>query len=182
MALAILSVGATGVIAMQKATLVGNVNARDLSTATAIADKWLERLRNDGLSWSVTETGLNTITTTRWLNVVGTDFPQLSSDEGVWFRPTPVATDGISPQADVNGNDTFVDAEAGFCTHLRLTQLMPSMIRAEVRVFWLRRSGDGTGGEPLCSDDSDYIDNLGSKLGDYHFVYMATGVLRNDAI
>ena len=44
MALAVLSIGATGVIAMQKAALIGNVRARNLTTASAIAS--ITRWRN----------------------------------------------------------------------------------------------------------------------------------------
>ena len=144
MALSILSVGATGVIAMQKASLVGNVRARDLATANAIASAWMERLRVDGLRWTMLPGNLSTITQTEGLKTVGDDHPTVSGDEGKWIRPPDLGAMFMSPGADVRGMDTTTVADQGFCTHLRLTQLLPNLIRAEVRVFWLRQQGGGT--------------------------------------
>jgi type IV pilus assembly protein PilV len=181
MAMAVLSIGATGVIAMQKATLIGNVRARDLSIASAIASAWVERLRADAQRWSLEPTGLSTIESTTYLNVVGTDFPGVAGLEGVWFVPADDVANDMSAQADVRGHDTFNAADAGFCTHLRLTQITPNTIRAEVRVFWLRARGAGTvGGQPLCSTDSGYIASVDTAVDSYHFVYLSTAILRTD--
>jgi len=196
MALAVLSIGATGVIAMQKTTLIGNVHARNLATASAIASTWIERLRVDGLRWTVTATGQNTIAQTRWLNNVGNDYPNVVNPEGTWLRPAEYPGDDIWAAADVRGNDideATVPLEAAYCTHIRLSQLTDNMIRAEVRVFWLRYSdapydpagGSGwsgtIGGQPLCSANPGYIAAVGAAVERYHFVYLATAVLRNDS-
>lgn len=184
MALAVLSVGATGVIAMQKTTLLGNVRARNLGTANSIAAAWVERLRTDATQWTDSG-GLPNVGNTRWLNRVGTDFPAISGGEGVWFRPDPDTAYGVFPGADVFGLDTENELDTAFCTHLRLLQLTPNMIRAEVRVFWLRNQGGGTfGGRELCSADAGYVLDLSNNpeaRRRYHFVYLATGILRNDS-
>jgi type IV pilus assembly protein PilV len=185
MSLAVLAVGATGVIAMQKTTVIGNVRARDLSTANGIASAWLERLRADGLRWMVQDNNNSTIAQTRWLNVVGFDFPAVAGAEGTWIRPAADAAQDLSYLADVRGDDTSNIAIAGFCTHLRLTQLTPRMIRAEVRVYWPKTHGVNTspqtggtlGGVPLCDEDPALV---GAERHRYHFVYMTTGILAND--
>jgi prepilin-type N-terminal cleavage/methylation domain-containing protein len=177
MALAVLSIGATGVIAMQKATLIGNVRARNLATANAVASAWIERLRVDGLRWKVID-GQSTLSSTRWLNAVG-----------AWFSPAAVSTEDISPQADVLGRDTFTDAEAAYCTHLRLTQVTDNTMRAEVRVFWLRygdvQGASNTGtfdAAAVCSTAPSYVTKVGTAaaLLRYHFVYLATAVIRSN--
>ncbi len=177
MALAVLSIGATGVIAMQKATLVGNVRARTLATGNAVASAWIERLRVDGLRWKMLN-GLSTLSNTRWLNTTG-----------VWFLPASVTAEDISAQADVLGRDTETDAEAAYCTHLRLTRLTENTMRAEVRVYWLRyndaqgASNTGTfGGAALCDNAPSYVTKIGTAdaLLRYHFVYLTTGIIRSN--
>jgi type IV pilus assembly protein PilV len=193
MALSVFSIGATGVIAMQKATLVGNTRARDLATASAIASAWIERLRYDGLRWTQQDTGLSTIGQTTYLNVVGNDFPNIAGLEGQWFRPAPSADAwfaGVEPLADVRGQDTSTVAAGAFCTHLRITQVLPGAIRADVRVFWLRNhntnvstnyAGTFNNG-PLCPYDPGYVTQMSSDIagGRYHFVYMTSAILRAD--
>jgi len=184
-ALAVLTIGTAGVVAMQKTTVLGNARARDLGTANAIAATWAERLRADGLVWTEVA-GLSNLGNTRWLNVVGTDFPTITGNEGQWVRPAADWTSGISYQANVQGLDTEpvdTNAEAGFCTNLRLTQMLPTMIRAEIRVFWLRDRGGGTAsGKPLCDADATYLTDVGAARDRYHFVYLTTAVLRNDSV
>jgi prepilin-type N-terminal cleavage/methylation domain-containing protein len=204
MALAVLSIGATGVIAMQKATLLGTTNARDLATATAIASSWLERLRVDGLRWRADPTSnlssMNTPQGPVWLSVVQNDFPNVVNPEGVWIAPSTAANASGTPAgswllaqngSDVVGADNGNNVEQGFCTNIRITQLLPNLIRAEVRVYWLKNHGTnasdqtaGTmGGVAVCSDAGAYIAALNSDaaLSHYHFVYMTTAIARNDS-
>jgi len=185
MALSILAVGATGVIAMQKATLVGNTQARDLATANAIAQSWLERLQVDGMGWTIDETGNDTILGTTWLRVVGLDYPAIAGQEDAWVRPANVGAGPsiLTAAADVRGLDTVTPPETGFCTHIKVTQVMPNLVRAEVRVFWLRRGGGGTfNGAPLCDDDAGYVALLDDPTADtrYHFVHVVTGITRKE--
>ena len=189
MALAVLSIGATGVVAMQKASVVGNLRARNLATGNALASTWIERLRLDGLRWRVLTNGINTIDTeTAWLREVGDDFPIIGGNEGQWIVPnvtSPAALEFTEVGADVRGMDDSLPANHGFCAHIRLTQLLPNLIRAEVRVFWLRQQGGGidSSGTQLCDSTPAYVQalDLDTVRSRYHFVYMTTAILRNDA-
>lgn len=167
-AIGVLAVGATGVVAMQKAALIGNTNARNLSTANAIAATWAERLRADGMLWNDAN-GVPDLTDTRWLQAVNTA-------PGVWLIPTEFP--GVaSPDADVLGADLFTnEAAPAFCTHLRLTQMYPTMIRAEIRVFWEKA------GMPLPVNCAVGIDTVTSSNGRYGYVYLTTGILQTSAM
>ncbi|MBM4374143.1 MAG: hypothetical protein FJ095_03590 [Deltaproteobacteria bacterium] len=192
MALAVLAVGATGVVAMQKATLLGNTRARDLSTASTVAAAWLDRIKIDALGWRKTSTGGSTVNDTRWLKVIGEDYPQIGGNENVWTRPGVDTVLGYSPGADVRGHD-ITDAaklrDAAFCTNVRIVQLLPNMARADVRVFWLRNRGTGVSntvagtinGQELCSGDAGYVSKVGESTSRYHFVYMSASVVRAGA-
>jgi len=192
MALAILAVGATGVVAMQKATLIGNTRARDLATASRVASAWIDRLKIDSLGWRKTSSGGTTVSSTRWLKAIGEDYPQIGGNENVWTRPAIDTTLGYSPGSDVRGHD-ITDAtklkDAAFCTNIRLVQLLPNMVRADVRVFWLRNRGTNVSnteagtinGQELCSADGGYVSKVGEATSRYHFVYMSAAVMRSGA-
>ncbi len=189
MALAVLAVGATGVVAMQKATLLGNVRARNLSTASNVAATWIDRLKVDALTWRKTSSGGSTINDTRWLKVIGEDYPQTGGNENVWVRPAVDTTLGYSPASDVRGQDitdTTKMKDAAFCVNTRIVQLLPNMARADVRVFWLRNRGTNVSnseagtvnGAELCSGDAGYVSKVGEATSRYHFVYMSAAVMR----
>ncbi|MBI4704621.1 MAG: prepilin-type N-terminal cleavage/methylation domain-containing protein [Deltaproteobacteria bacterium] len=180
MALAVLTIGATGIVAMQRTSLLGNTRARNLDVANAIATTWIERMRLAAVQWT-DGGGTPNLNTVPYLSIVGSDFPTVNPPEGVWFRPAEQPLAGISPAADVRGMDTFNPAQEAFCTHLRIAQIQPTSIRVEVRVFYLRDQGGGTlGGDRLCSDSPAVIAAVDGALSRYHFVYAATAVVRND--
>lgn len=171
-ALGVLAVGAAGVIAIQKATGLGSVNARNVSTANRIAAKWLERLQSDALSWNT----INGYGASNWLK-------EATLPPAVWKTPAEVFNHG-SPDADVLGADIYPgdDSPSAFCTHLRLTALPGSLdtpggmqppyvpaIRAEVRVYWSRS------GQPVnCAADPATISNTREQYGFIHEVTAIT--------
>jgi type IV pilus assembly protein PilV len=188
MALAVLGIGGAGIVAMQRTTVLGNERGRNLATANAIAASWAERLRADGARWYVDASGSAVISGTRWLQKAGSNFPGLDSGvgEGAWFRPGDLAAEDIHPAADVFGRDLDASAteypdEVAYCTHVRLTQVLPRVIRAEIRVFWLRKNGGGvltSGSGDLCSSSSTYVGEVATAPERYHFVYLTTSILR----
>jgi type IV pilus assembly protein PilV len=167
-ALAVLSIGATGIVGIQRATLAGNTNARNLATANQIATTWIERLRADALQWNAAN-GVDDLADTNWLK-------KAPANPGGWLVPATVNGIG-SPAADIVGSDIF-KGEAitqAFCTHLRLTTVYPTLIRAEVRVFWSRH------GNPVKCDEapSDTDAMFGNKYG---FVVVTTAINQNTAV
>jgi hypothetical protein len=188
MALGVLALGTGGVIAMQKATLIANTNARNLVVANAVAQAWMERMRVDALSWNEAA-GLPDLTTdTQWLKSTATA-PQVLGQG--WFSPL-VSQPGTlqpagAPQADVMGADVYAgDPSApAFCPQVRLSKFATSaqsgasplwpyyrMIRVEVRVYW-----DKSGRQLDCTASlpTDY------QLGRYGFVYLVSAVLENNS-
>jgi prepilin-type N-terminal cleavage/methylation domain-containing protein len=175
MSLAILGIGASGVVAVQKATLLANTSAKNLATANFIAESWMERLRVDALQWNDPAGVPDLLSDTQWL--------RLAQDVPVWVTPATALPFGAA-DADVTGADNFVTdpgppfAASAFCTHLRLTQFntatLPSfrkLIRAEVRVIWARV------GAPLNCQTLNPDDTL--LRNDYGAVYLTSAVQQN---
>jgi type IV pilus assembly protein PilV len=186
MALALLAVGATGVVAVQKATLAGNTQARTLVTANAIAESWAERLRAEALGWNAPN-GVNDLANdTQWLKLAATTNPPWFNPAEILVNPTGSLPAG-SPDADALGADIYPGgtAQPAFCTKMRLTllQLFPNpsvndpntirTIRAEIRVYWERS------GIPVnCTALPDPQTGGSNRLG---FVSLTTAVVQNTA-
>jgi type IV pilus assembly protein PilV len=184
-ALAILAVGATGIIAIQKATLINNTQARNLSIANAIARTWAERLRVDALQWNKggKPDEVPDINDTDWLRTLGNPaYPD---------RVIPAAIADLgAPATDILGTDVYnLDPsdpnyeEPAFCTHLRFRQfpdpsdptgvLWTGLIRVEIRVFWERS------GNPVNNCDTLAWDAVDQQPDRYGAVYLTTSVLQN---
>lgn len=178
MAIAVLSAGAVAIMAMLQAATRGNLEAREMTTANQIAQRWVERLRRDALLWTqasnVADPGL--LTNTRYLQAV-----PAPSSPAEWFSPPAVGQE--SPNFDFYGRDVLPGSpDAYYCTNVRLEWLFPGQaMRADVRVWWLRRSGGsaslpaGTGSLGACAPGVD----PGALTGDrrVRMVYTST-VLR----
>ena len=191
-ALTLLAIGASGVIAMQKYTSIANRNAKNLALANQLARTWVERLRTDALQWNhpspVDPSGNDLATDTRWLRQAAGAGTGLTA----WLRPADDASFG-SPAFDALGTDVR-DADAGaavFCTNVRFAWLWgpppgvnpPYLLRAEVRVFWLREGGGGLMGtqRSICDGDFTGWDDLGSQVERFHFVYVTSAIGQNTA-
>lgn len=180
MALGILAVGTTGVIALQKVALVGNTNARMADAARQVAGTWVERLKTDALQWN-DPMGLQDIADTRWLNVAGVYNPQNPPNAASWVR-APLILNWSSPMADIHGADIF-DAnslDGVFCTHLQLSQAVQKQyalggvthaiaVRAVIRVVWRRDLSPFT--ECTTANPVD-IENDDARYGFYYLTTM----------
>ncbi len=175
MSLAILGVGASGVVAVQKATLLANTSAKNLATANFIAESWMERLRVDALQWNEPAGVPDLASDTQWLRT--------ATNNPLWVTPATVLPLGAA-DTDVNGADKFPTdpgppfSASAFCTHLRLTQFDPAtlpayrkLIRAEVRVIWARA------GAPL--DCTTLNPNDIDVRNQYGAVYLTSAVQQN---
>jgi hypothetical protein len=175
MAMSVLAVGVVGIISTQKVTVASNLHAKNLAMATHIAQSWLGLLETEGMLWSSN----GSLTRTDWLARV--------DDPTAWFRPVYDADRAFGPAFDVLGNPVpTLDQpdNAQFCVDLRLfrltaTSLGGGLIRAEVRVIWLRPESIVSGGAVAAADacaiaavDVEQEDQ--ARL--FHFVFMSGAI------
>jgi prepilin-type N-terminal cleavage/methylation domain-containing protein len=178
MALTVLAIGMLGIIALQKTTVVSNQEAQQITVANAIARTWIERLQRDAARWTRPSPTWPTsdISSTAWLGGAG-------GATSPWFRPTVSSLEPTaSPAFDLNGSDVAVtDPNGVYCTHLRLRWIYTNqMIRAEVRVFWAKRSLANPSAVPwltagICSAASS-LDTIGSDDQNFHWVYAVAAI------
>lgn len=145
MAVGVMTAGAVGIMAMTQAATRGNYEARQMTTASLLAQRWVERLRRDGVQWrrGATTADPTLLTDTQYLQEV----PDPDTAPS-WFVPVPAAGSGETANFDHYGNDLTTGVAPHYCTNIRLAWLYTGRaIRADVRVWYLRRS-TGAGSDP----------------------------------
>jgi prepilin-type N-terminal cleavage/methylation domain-containing protein len=189
LAIAILAVGAAGVMSMQKASIQGNADARKLDMANAIAREWVERLRRDATTWTLPNESFPT--THNWdTNTVF--ISQLAAVGSISKYAYPSANanaqwDGYSRAFDMLGRDIAPTGGstqfpgAVFCTQVKLDWLsQDEMLRATVRVFWLQGLYTSPAGD-FCNVDgatAGYPSGANANAV-FHFLYVTTAIRRN---
>jgi prepilin-type N-terminal cleavage/methylation domain-containing protein len=138
-AMTLFAIGAAGVIAMQRAAVQANAEARRVDVATGIAHAWTERLRRDATMWTLPRSPLAAGFTGHNNSTLGTPghfknarvLDDLRSNLNTWRYPNQyqpatrtVTTppDGLSPAFDTLGRDLARDEEVPigfFCVQLR---------------------------------------------------------------
>jgi type IV pilus assembly protein PilV len=170
-ALGILTAGAAGVVALQKATIISNAHARNLAIANAIAVTWAERVRVDALQWN--DRIAPDIAGTNWLTT-------FTVQPDTMVEPDDLAALG-APVTNIVGNDAagLGTPVPAFCTQLRIHQYLdgasqpiwPDLLRVEIRVIWDR------GGNPItCPINPADVDSGQTRYGAVH---LTTSVMRN---
>jgi hypothetical protein len=160
------------VFAMQSVTSGSNAHAKNLALATYAAGSWLEQLAVDATLW--TQTSPLTSNATTWLDQLGT-----TGTTG-WFLP---ATSGsFGPGFDPLGAFA-ANTDAAFCTHIRLTRLLPEpngLLRAEVRVFWPKPGPTWSTSPSVeycpATATTGEVSTVGNATEYFHFVHKATVV------
>ena len=180
MAMTLLLIGSVGVMAMQRAAVQGNADAREMDVASSIARGWLERLERDATLWTPSQVAITPPQNISSALLVNENLT------GNWFVPKArLAANGSqndveSAGFDILGQDmdTLTAAGLRYCVNLRLTPLTvdQTLIRAEVRVFWPRNLTQ--------APDPNYCNSappasLDTDVQKYHFVYAATAVRQN---
>jgi prepilin-type N-terminal cleavage/methylation domain-containing protein len=187
MALAMFAIGASGVIAMEKVTVVANQNAKNVEVANEVARTWIERLRGDAVVWNfpsrVNQFQFD-ITDTQWLS--GNVQPFGSSN---WFRPNLPAAN-IYGVHDSLGRDDPNPASVStgpFCVQIRLTWIrLNTSMRAEVLVYWLRQGitnqGLSVSAPPvLCGASPNSPPAVLGSQQLFHMVVATTEIRQNPA-
>ncbi len=180
MALTLLLVGSVGVMAMQRAAIQGNTDARELDVASSIARGWIERLERDATLWTPSPVSVIPPANISSATLVNENIT------GQWFVPKSRSA-AVAPQDDVEsagfdilGQDMATLTQTGlrYCVNLRLTPLTidQTLVRAEARVFWPRNL--------TVAPDANYCNQappatLDTDTAKYHFVYAVTALRQN---
>ncbi len=180
MAIALFTVAVLGIVSLQRLTVVSNGHSKNLAIAQRIAQTWAAQLQMDSTSWGSTYDSAGI----------------LSDPSGAWTRP-PYVAGRVGGAFDNVGNPLTDEASslarARFCTHVRLSWLYGAntgvsgnrVMRAEIRVFWLRDGHGPDGITPavgaangLCASNQDaaQIAAIGQAVGSYGFVYQTVAV------
>lgn len=178
--LGIMTVAAMAVVALQQHNIRSNSHARQLATATQIAQRWVERLKQDAARWNQaavaggTPTAATVLGPTDYLEAVVT-LPNV-------FQLIPNATQAVSNAFDYQGEDTLnTSPNVHYCASFRPGWVsFGRALRVDVRVWWARsdvQHSDAFQGLatdfPGCNDTGNLgLDPGGTLLDDYHVVYM----------
>jgi prepilin-type N-terminal cleavage/methylation domain-containing protein len=184
MSLAVLAVGISGIIAMQKVTATSNLHSKSVAVATQIANAWQDQLLTDATLWrtSLGLTSTSRLTNTKWLK-------EVENQKSDWFRPDYDNTDRLfGPAFDALGNPVDPNTnpnQAQFCVHLLLVPVMAltpadplqdpgnATIRATVRVMWPRVQGSQTGTTNFCLLP---VSTIGNDTANYHSLYQTLAI------
>jgi hypothetical protein len=192
LALGLFGVGVSGIIAMQKLTVVSNQHAKNLAIATHAAEAWLDQLAADATLWnSPTKAGeADDIADTTWVeNASG-------ANDGLWFLPAWSDDLRFGAGFDALGAPLEDAANARFCAHVRLTTLYSAtgaaataagretlagngLVRAEVRVFWLR---DGAVAIGKACTEASAIGEVATATDRYHRVFKVTALRQHGSL
>jgi prepilin-type N-terminal cleavage/methylation domain-containing protein len=168
-AMTIMVIGAAAIMSMQKASVLGNLDARKTDIANSIARTWVERLHRDSMQWTSPSPG----------NPGPSDFANaklLNHLDAGWYLPSDYMGDGNSYLFDIVGRDLAV-ADIGlaqFCVDVQLTTLVANeLFRVQVRVSWPR--GINTMPAGFCTAALPAIPNMTL----YHAIYVTTAIKEN---
>lgn len=180
MSMTLLLIGSVGVMAMQRAAVQGNADAREMDLASSIARGWLERAERDSMLWTPSPVSVMPPANISSALLINENLT------GKWFVPKSrlvangAQNDVESAGLDILGQDMASLTAAGlrYCVNLRFTPLTTdqTLIRAEARVFWPRNL--------TVAPDPNFCNQappatLDSDTQKYHFVYAATAVRQN---
>jgi Tfp pilus assembly protein PilV len=169
MAIGILTASAVALIAMQEAVIHGNIEARQLGTATSIARSTAELLRVDALHWVAPAAGTTSFATTRFLR----DVPTAASPIPTPWQALGAATSAPEHARDYYGFTTTTSANMVYCVQTRFAWIFRNtLLRADIRVWWARSGADvDHAAYAGCPNIPDI--NAATRIQDLHFVQSA---------
>jgi type IV pilus assembly protein PilV len=140
MAVAVLTAGAAGILALQSAATNGNAEAREMSIAINATRTWIERIKRDAVGWNTPSTTASVALLSNTVYLRNVPAPGAAL---VWSTPVPPV--GESYAFDHFGREVLAPMAAPpgtvkFCTQYRLAWVQAGRtIRADVRTWWPRR-------------------------------------------
>ena len=183
-ALTLLAVGTSGIIAMQKVTAIANRDAKTLVIATQVARTWVERLRADATQWN--HPSAMSAEERSGRHPLAQDGQRACgfAPPTTWPAPPP-------PTLSATTYATPISPNAIFCTNVRLTWLYgPAPTSAPAlphprrgpRVLAARRRRRAAS-KPARRSAIPGIDisKVSPSLERYHFVYLTSALAQNMA-
>lgn len=178
MAMAVMTIGFGGIFAMQKVSVVSNMNSKNLAIASHVGQSFLDELAAEAHTW----TSRDGLGRTTWLKEAGVE-----GEKPEWFVPTFSEQRQLGQAFDALGSvvaNENIDSDAQFCVHLRLSWLSPTtnagktgagLVRAEVRVYW-KREGAGLLGAGVVGPCVDVETFDAADPAAFHTVYLSTAL------
>jgi prepilin-type N-terminal cleavage/methylation domain-containing protein len=169
MSLAVLAVGISGIIAMQKLTATTNMHSKSVAIATQVARAWQNHLLLDGTLWRRT----TSINSTAWLKTAAANAP--------FFRPAFDINHRIGGAFDALGNPITDDelTRTQFCVHLQVVPIINLLdvsnatVRVTVRVLWPRAQGSPPASYCPVGDKTETI---GNDIVNFHSIYQTIAI------
>lgn len=138
MGLAILAVGATAIIALQRFSVLGTMTARHLTNATNVSSSVIEQMNIESGLWTTNSGTFNT-GTMPWLGT--------ALNSTAWVAPANHAF--LIDGTPVDATTATADTPVAYCTHVRSTWLgnrdaiantfeATDIVRIEVRTFFAK--------------------------------------------
>jgi prepilin-type N-terminal cleavage/methylation domain-containing protein len=167
--LGVMTVGAMAIVALQQHTIRSNSHARQVTTAMQIAQRWVERLKQDAHTWNAP----GTLAQTAYLQQIVAN-PNVFQTINVAFNPPG---NPVSNAFDYQGNDianNSVNPPIFYCASFRPAWVFNGRaMRVDVRVWWAREGFEPTAGTlAACADDNTALNPTGAQFNNQHVVYL----------
>ena len=181
--LGVMMIGAMAILSLQQHTIRSNMHARRVTIAMQIAQRWVERFKQDALLWRTVAVfnspngepnDATVLANTAYLNKVAVAPNQ--------WQKIPNVTNTISNAFDFQGDDTAQNGSERpifYCAGFRPAWVYYGRaLRVDVRVWWPREDisaqvADLTRTFPNCDDDNT-LSAGGANLNNFHVVYLPT--------
>lgn len=144
MSLGVITVGAMAILSMQRATIVANTSAREMTVANEINRGVIERIKLDAINWGTQGCNQSNISPT----VDGEE--NMLREMAIDCSATAWLTPPDGGAYDFRGHPMTLPVDPGsppirFCTNHRFEWVVPSTVaRVTVRTWW-HRIGHGQG-------------------------------------
>lgn len=200
--LGVMMVGTMAVIALQQQSIRANVHARQMTIAMQIAQRWMERLKEDAHTWTSVGTDAPGVTTAlastvflkqqlTGMSAQPGEFKPLLNALGSWTLSNAFDQFGrdMPPQGSVPAGSPSVHT---FCASYRPAWIwFGQLMRVDVRVWWARdvtraasplniSTDFPTEAGALCGGDDAKLRPGGTQYDWYHVVYLPGAIRVNE--
>ncbi len=139
MAIAIITASSVALLGLQEIVIRGNMDARQMTTATTIVRTTLELMRLDALYWTQSFPSAGTVTWGVGSRGFLRDAPTAATAAATPWAPFGATVVAQEHAYDYQGNVTATAANMFYCVETRYAWVYPGQaLRADVRVWWVR--------------------------------------------